>query len=293
MSSSRANRGATVSTVLGRRLGGELLRMREAAGLRQPHAAEALSASVAKVAKMERGLVPMRDPDIYALCRLYGQEDEAAIERLLRLAKADRDRRKAKGWWDQYPQLIEMAEYFALEEMATQLRTWQHSFVPGLLQTSDYARALAVGNHDWEDIEEIEPFVEARMTRQARLTGEQPLRLWAIVHEAVLRQLVGGRLVMRAQLEHLLSAGQLPHVRLQVLPYSVGAHPGMTSAFTIMSFADPGALDVVRTDTLAVKLWLESEADARHHDAAFDRIARLGLAPHDSVRLIEGIRKEL
>ncbi|MCZ7417110.1 MULTISPECIES: helix-turn-helix domain-containing protein [unclassified Streptomyces] len=289
----RENRGATVSTVLGRRLGGELLRMREACGLRQPQAAEALTSSIAKVAKLERGLVPVRDPDVRALCHLYDVQDEAVVERLLRLAKADRDRRKAKGWWDQYPQLAAMAEYFALEEMATQVRSWELAFVPGLLQTPDYARALAVGNHDWEDIEEVEPFVEARMTRQARLRGDQPLQLWAIVHEAVLRQRVGGTGVMRSQLAHLLETAELPHIRLQVLPYQAGAHPGMTSAFTLLSFAEPAALDVVRTDTLAVKLWLESEADAEHHSAVFDRIARLGLAQRDSIRLIDSIRKEM
>jgi len=293
MTGKRANRGATVSTVLGRRLGGELLRMREACGLRQPRAAEALTSSVAKIAKMERGLVPMRDPDIRALCHLYGVRDEAVIDRLLKLAKADRDRRKAKGWWDQYPQLEAMAEYFALEEMATQVRTWELSFVPGLLQTPDYARALAVGSHDWADIEEIEPFVEARMKRQARLTGQRPLQLWAIMHEAVLRQLVGGRSVMRAQLGRLLEMAELSHIRIQVLPYRAGAHPGMTSAFTVLSFEEAGALDVVRTDTLAVKLWLESEADAQHHSVVFDRIARLSLAQRDSSKLIDSIRKEM
>ncbi|MBN3931158.1 helix-turn-helix domain-containing protein [Streptomyces verrucosisporus] len=293
MTDRRANRGATVSTVLGRRLGGELLRMRETCGLRQPHAAEALTSSVAKVAKMERGLVPIRDPDVRALCHLYRVDDEAVVDRLLKLAKADRDRRKAKGWWDQYPQLEAMAEYFALEEMADQVRAWELSFVPGLLQTPDYARALAVGNHDWADIEEVEPFVEARMKRQDRLTGKRPLQLWAIMHEAVLHQLVGGRSVMRAQLGRLMEMAELPHVRVQVLPYRVGAHPGMTSAFTVLSFSEAGALDVVRTDTLAVKLWLESEADARHHSSVFDRIARLSLAQRDSSKLIDSVRKEM
>ncbi|MDK1472807.1 DUF5753 domain-containing protein [Streptomyces sp. 549] len=267
--------------------------MRESCGMRQPHAAAALTSSVAKVAKMERGMVPIRDPDVRALCHLYGMNDDSAIERLLHLAKADRDRRRAKGWWDQYPQLAAMSEYFALEEMATEARSWELAFIPGLLQTPDYARALAVGNHDWEDIDEVEPFVEARMTRQARLHDDQPLRLWAIMHEAVLRQLVGGPHVMRAQLSHLLEISGLPHIRVQVLPYQVGAHPGMTSAFTVLSFAQPGALDVVRADTLSVKLWLESEADAQHHSSVFDRIARLSLSQHDSGGLINSIRKEM
>lgn len=198
MAGNSPDRGRTVSTVLGRRLGGELLRLREGRSLRQSHAAEALTASVAKVAKIERGLVPIRDPDIRALCHLYGETDEVVVGRLLALAKADRERRKASGWWNQYPALQSMAEYVALEDIATGLRTWQLAIVPGLLQTPDYARALAVGNGSWEDPDEIEPFVESRMARQIRLTGDRPLELWALVQESVLRQLVGGRAVMRA-----------------------------------------------------------------------------------------------
>jgi transcriptional regulator with XRE-family HTH domain len=287
------NRGKTVTTVLGRRLGGELLRLREACSLRQAHAAEALSASVAKVAKIERGQVPMRDPDVRALCRLYGQHDEAVIGRLLALAKADRERRKARGWWNHYPQLEAMVEYVALEDIATNVRTWQIAIVPGLLQTPDYARALAVGNGHWEDPDEIEPFVESRMARQTRLDGQNPLELWAVVHEAALRQLVGGREVMREQLGHLLDMARRPNVKLQVLPFLAGAHPGMTSAFTIVSFAEPGALDVVHVDTASSAVWMESDTDAEHHNRLFDRITRLSLAQRNSVGLIDGILKEM
>ena len=287
------NRGKTITTVLGRRLGGELLRMREARDLRQTHAAEALTASVTKVAKIERGQVPLRDPDVRALCHLYGEKDEAVIGKLLALAKADRDRRKVQGWWNQYPQLKEQMEYVALEDIATELRTWQLSFVPGLLQTPDYVRALATGNGSWEDPTEIEPFVEARIARQARLTGERPLRLRAVLNEGVLRHLVGGRNVMRAQLDHLLRAAQLPNVRVQVVPFSAGAHPGMTSAFTVVSFGEPGALDLVQADTVSTKVWLESETDAAHHNEIFADVTRLGLAQQDSLSLISSIREEM
>ncbi|MFM9611610.1 helix-turn-helix domain-containing protein [Streptomyces niveiscabiei] len=281
------------STVLARKLGGELLRLREAAGLTQPQAAGALSATAAKVAKMERGWVPIREPDVRALCKLYGVEDEAVVERLLAIAKADRERRKAKGWWNQYPQLPTLVEYVALEDIATSMRTWELAIVPGLLQTPDYARALAVGNGVWEDPNAIEPFVESRLARQARLSGENPLELWAVVHEGALRQLVGGSAVMRAQLEHLLDIARQPNVKVQVLPYHAGAHPGMTSAFTIVSFAEQGALDVVHMDTTSSTLWLESDTDADQHGRLFDRIARVSLAQQNSVRLIEGMMKEM
>ncbi|WP_405479713.1 helix-turn-helix domain-containing protein [Streptomyces sp. NBC_00009] len=287
------DRGVSVSTVLARRLGGELLRMREARGLRQAHAAEALSASVAKIAKMERGLVPIRDPDIRALCHLYGETDEVVVGRLLTLARTDRERRKAHGWWNQYPQLPAMVEYVALEDIATSIRTCQLSFIPGLLQTPDYARAVAVGAGSWEDPSEIEPFVEARLARQARLRSERPLELWAVMHEGALRQLVGGRDVMREQLGHLLDLAHMDTVRVQVVPWLAGANPGMIGAFSIVSFADPGALDVVHMDVPSSTLWLESEEDAAQHGRIFDRIARVGLAERNALDLIEAIRKEM
>ncbi|MBV2356040.1 helix-turn-helix domain-containing protein [Streptomyces sp. J2-1] len=287
------NRGRTIATVLGRRLGGELLRMREQCGLRQTHAAEALTASVAKVAKIERGQVPLRDPDVRALCHLYGEQDEAVLGRLLALAKADRERRRAKGWWNQYPELRSLVEYVALEDIATGVRTWQGAFVPGLLQTPDYARALAVGNASWDDPEEIERFVEAKIARQARLSDGNPLNLWVLVGEAALHQLVGSRDVMRTQLAHLAAVTELPNVKLQLIPFSAGSHPGMTGAFSIVSFAEPGAMDVVYMDTTSSTLWLESEEDAARHNATFERISRAGRALRDSTALIERIRKEL
>lgn len=287
------DRGRTITTVLGRRLGGELLRMREAFDLRQAHAAEALTASVTKVAKIERGQVPLRDPDVRALCHLYGENDEAVISRLLALAKADRDRRKAKGWWNQYPQLSAMVEYVALEDIATSIRNWELSFIPGLLQTPDYARAVAVGAGSWEDPSEIEPFVEARLTRQARLQSQRPLALWAVIHEGALRQLIGGRAAMREQLGHLLDLADLDTVQVQVVPFLAGANPGMIGAFSIVSFAEPSALDVVHMDVPSSTLWLESEEDAARHGRIFDRIARVGLAERKALDLIDAIRKEM
>lgn len=114
----------------------------------------------------------------------------------------------------------------ALEDISTGIRTWQGAFVPGLLQTPDYARALAIGNADWDDPDDIERFVEAKIARQARLTDTNPLSLWAVVGEGALRQLVGGREVMRVQLAHLAEASRLPNVRLQVLPSSPVPIPG-------------------------------------------------------------------
>lgn len=292
MAGSRPDRGVAVSTVLGRKLGGELLRMREECGLKQPDAAAALSASVAKVAKIERGGVLIRDPDVLALCTLY-EADAHALDSLLSLAKADRERRKAEGWWNGYPELRSQVEYVALEDVATHVRAHQLTVLPGLFQTPDYARALAVGCGTWNDPDEIERFVEARVARQERLTSPDPIHVWAVISEATLYQEVGDRDVLKAQLEHLLALTRLANVKLQVLPFRAGAHAGMAGAFNIVSFAEPGAMDVVHLDTTSSSVWLESEKDSARHGVIFDRVARRALAQADSRSLIRRAIKEI
>ncbi|KUO22182.1 helix-turn-helix domain-containing protein [Streptomyces dysideae] len=287
--------GNRASTVLGRRLGGELLRLRDAAGKTQQQAAESINATGTKIVKMERGWVPMRDPDIRVLCEFYGLDDPKALAQLLDLARLDRERRKAKGWWQDSPHPGTLSEYIALEDAASRVRTWELSLIPGLFQTAEYARSLAVseGAGVWEDPNEIERLVEIRMRRQARLRDERPLEVYAIVWEAALRQLIGGPGIMRAQLEHLLKVAELPNVRLQVLPYRAGGHPCITGPFTIISFAESEAVDVVHADTIMSTVWAENAAESATYGAFFDRTARLSLAQRDSALLIDTIRQEI
>ncbi|MDX3455630.1 helix-turn-helix transcriptional regulator [Streptomyces sp. ME02-8801-2C] len=286
--------GNRASTVLGRKLGAELLRLRDAAGKTQQQAAESINATGTKIVKMERGWVPMRDPDIRVLCEFYGLEDPKSLARLLSLARLDRERRKAKGWWQDSPHPGTLSEYIALEDAANRVRTWELSLIPGLFQTSEYARALAVseGAGVWDDPDEIELLVEIRMRRQARLHDEHPLEVYAIVWEAALRQLIGGPDTMRAQLERLLEVAELPNVRLQILPYRAGGHPCIPGSFTIVSFAETEAVDVVHVDTIASTLWVENESECAAYSGFFDRTARLSLTQRDSALLIDTIRKE-
>ncbi|MFG2875334.1 helix-turn-helix domain-containing protein [Streptomyces sp. NPDC048337] len=279
-----------VSTVLARRLGGELLRLRDAAGLTQPQAAQVLSATAAKIAKMERGWVPFRDPDVVALCKLYGVTDEGVVHGLLSLAKLDRERRKAKGWWQQTPILGGLGEYIAMEEVATRIRTWQHALIPGLLQTPEYIRALGVTSN-WSHPDEIETLVTTRTKRQARLWGDEPMELHAVLWEAALRNQVGDSVVMRGQLDHLVQMARLPHVHVQVLPFGPGRHHGVKGSFNIISFADPGALDVGYAEAIGSTLWAEGPEASEAYSGEFNRLSRLSLAPHDSLLLIEAISK--
>jgi transcriptional regulator with XRE-family HTH domain len=285
--------GNRTSTVLGRKLGSELLLLRDAAGKTQRQAGDAINASNSKIVKMEQGWVPMRDPDIRALCAYYDVADRD-VTRLLDLARLDRERRRARGWWQHSPHPGTLSEYLALEDAASRVRTWQLSLVPGLFQTAEYARSLAVseGAGTWEDPDDIERLVEIRMRRQERLREERPLRVYAIVWEAALRQLIGGTDIMRAQLEHLLEVAKLSNVRLQVLPFRAGGHPCIPGSFSIISFAEAEAVDVVHADTIASTVWVEDAGESVTYSMFFERTARLSLAQRDSVLLIDAIRQE-
>ncbi|MFF2923446.1 helix-turn-helix domain-containing protein [Streptomyces celluloflavus] len=275
--------GNSTSTVLGRRLGRELTQLRTAAGMTQTQAAKTLTASTTKVAKMEGGWVPVRDPDIRALCQLYSVNDPAVVGGLLELARIDRDRRKAKGWWNEFPDLGDMQEYVTLENAATIIRAWHLTFMPGLLQTPDYIRALRPDDH----------FVASRVARQRRLVGEPPLSLHVVVYEAALRSLVGNATVMRGQLEHLASMAQRPNITVQVLPFSAGSRQGMDCAFNIISFGEPGAMDVVYMEVPFSRLWVEGGKRAAQHDELFERIAQQALSERESHAFITSLSQEM
>ncbi|MEV6727471.1 MULTISPECIES: helix-turn-helix transcriptional regulator [unclassified Streptomyces] len=289
----REGQGNRVSTVLGRRLGGELNRLRTAAGKTQLQAAQEISATATKIVKMESGWVPMRDPDIRVLCEFYGVSDAQFTTGLLDLARLDRERRKAKGWWQHSPDAGSMAEYIAMEDVATRVRTWQLSLIPGLLQTADYTRALAVSDEFWQEPDDIERIVAVRVKRQHRLRSEVPLQVHAVVWEGALRQEVGGTHVMRAQLAHLLELAELPNVHVQVLPYRAGGHPCIGGTFNVVSFAEAEAMDVVHVDVIGSTVWVESREQSAVYSRYFDRTARMSLAPRDSIDLIDSIHKGL
>ena len=286
-------RGNRASTVLGRRLGGELQRLRLAAGLTQQQAAQYLSATATKVVKMESGWVPIRDPDIRALLQLYGAEDAKVLSGLLDLAKTDRERRKVKGWWNDQPNAATQGEYVAMEDAATRIRQWQVALIPGLFQTAEYTRAMGVADTFWDDIDRIEEVVKGRAKRQQRLYGEQPLRMHAVIWEAALRQLMGGAQVMAHQLEHLCRLAELPNIHIQVVPFRVGGHGGGGGPFNILSFGEDDAVDVVHMDTPRSDIWVEHAEESAAFVQIFDQLARRGLSPHDSLQFMETLAKEI
>jgi transcriptional regulator with XRE-family HTH domain len=209
-------------------VGAKLRRLRTDLGLSREEAAEAIRASEWKIHRLENGQVGFKERDLVDLLARYQVADPDDVEELLAMAREA----NAPGWWQRYTDVLPQwfRAYVDLESAATLIRTYEGQLVPGLLQTDDYMRAVIHGAHLDESVEEVGRRVRLRMARQTLLTREHAPRLWAVVDEAALRRPVGGREVMRGQVERLLDAAKLPNVTLQVLPFGAGAHPAMLGA---------------------------------------------------------------
>jgi transcriptional regulator with XRE-family HTH domain len=235
-------------------LGGHLRRLREKTGLTTEQAAEAIRGSHSKISRMEHGRVSFKERDIADLLTLYGVTGQTERTGLLALAREA----NTPGWWQGYSDILPhwLEPYFGLEAAASFIRTYELQFIPGLLQTEDYARAvIRLGNAGNE--EEVARRTEARLSRQEILNREEPPRNWAVIDEAALRRPIGGRAVMREQLRHLIEMSGHPAVTLQILPFGAGGHPALGGPFTILRFAEPDLRDVVYIEQLTSALYLD------------------------------------
>ncbi len=250
--------GPTVQRLV---LGGHLRRLREEAGMTTERAAAAIRGSHSKISRMEHGRVGFKERDIADLLTLYGVGTGDEREALLGLAREA----NTPGWWQGYTDILPhwVEPYFGLEAAASFIREYELQFVPGLLQTEMYARAvIRLGNCPTE--EEVVRRADARVARQEILRRETPPRLWAVMDEGALRRVIGGRDVMREQLRHLIDMCDHPAVTLQVLPFSAGAHRAMGGPFTILRYTEPDLRDVVYIEQLTSALYLDkpSEVDS-------------------------------
>jgi transcriptional regulator with XRE-family HTH domain len=239
-------------------LGGHLRRLREDAHITTEQAAGAIRGSHSKISRMEHGRVGFKDRDIADLLTLYGVTSGDEREALLKLAREA----NTPGWWQGYSDILPhwVEPYFGLEAAATIIRSYEVQFVPGLLQTGGYARALIrMGNAPTE--EDVLRRAEARMSRQDILTRETPPKVWAVMDEGALRRPIGGEAVMREQLKHLIDMCDHPAVTVQVLPFSVASHPAMGGPFTILRFSEPDLRDVVYIEQLTSALYLDKAAE--------------------------------
>ena len=277
--------GPTVLRIL---LGAELRKLREAAGLTLAEAAKAIGGSDSKISRMELGRSGFKERDVAVLLSRYGVTDEEECDQLLSLAR----RANQPGWWHSYSDLLPawFQSYIGLEQAAERIRTYESQFVPGLLQTPEYAQAvLALG--DFPD-EEMERRLALRIARQRRFR-EGHLRLWAILDEAVLRRPVGGRQVLRGQLESLLATAKLPNLALQITRFEASWRHASSGGFSILRFSDAQLPDVVYVELLGGALYLDKTEDVDRYVLAMDRLSVISTSPAESVQLLNEALSDL
>lgn len=212
-------------------LGKELRRLREAAGISRERAAGAVDRNPTSITHYESGHAAPSKPILLVLLEIYGADAET-IQTLEELRQGASQR----GWWSTARLPTWLAAYVGLEADATELRTWATGLIPGLLQTECYARELHRLSPHLTPPADVERRVKARMQRQARLTGPDPLTFQAILDEAALRRCAGQRNIAASQLRHLIDTAQLPNVDLRVLPFGSGLHSTMHGSFTLLTF---------------------------------------------------------
>ncbi|WP_046470683.1 helix-turn-helix domain-containing protein [Allosalinactinospora lopnorensis] len=280
------------STVLRILLGTQLRRFRTAKGLLREEAGYAIKASPAKISRMEEGYLHFRVGEVSDLLSLYGVEDPQERATLLALV----DCANVPGWWQKYEDLLPswFDVYIGLEESASIIRTYELQFVPGLLQTEDYARAVIQLSHAAiAPTAEIDRRVSMRMRRQRRLTGPEPLRFWAVVDEAALRRPYGPPKVMRAQIAHLIEMAALPNVTLQVIPFACGGHAAAGGPFSILRFASPQLPDVVYLEQLDSALYFDVCEETHRYMEVMGRLSIQAPPPSETPALLAVLHDEI
>jgi transcriptional regulator with XRE-family HTH domain len=271
------------SLVRRRQLARTLRELRVHAGLTIEAAAPKLDVSPSKLSRIENAHQGVDVHIVRSMLDLFDVGGDRWTE-LLDLTRAA----GAKGWWRAYG--LDDQGYVPLESEATTVRDYTVTYVPGLLQTADYARALFGTSLLTRSQAILERDVTVRMIRQERLTSaEHPLQLFAVIDEAVLHRALGGRSVMRAQLAHLVESADLDTVTLQILPTSVADHPAFDGTFCVLSFDGLGEPDMGYIEHLMGSVHVEKEEHVARARLVFDRLRSVALSPAESVALIERV----
>jgi transcriptional regulator with XRE-family HTH domain len=273
-------------TVLRMLLGSQLRELREAAGVSPDRAGYEIRGSRSKISRLEHGRVGFKQRDVEDLLTLYGVTDAERRDYMVLLAQQSNN----QGWWAKYDDVLPdwFETYVGLEQATSLIRTYELQFVPGLLQTEDYARAVTMLGHRSAPAEEIERRVSLRLKRQQLLAGPQP-RVWAVIDESALRRPLGGRDVMRAQLRHLLEVAELPQVTLQLMPFELGGHSAAGGSFAILRFAEPDLPDIVYIEQLTGALYLDRREEIDHYREVMNSLSAEAETPADSARLLRRI----
>lgn len=279
------------STVLRIVLGAQLRRLREGRGITLEQAGNAIRASHSKVSRMEHGRVGFRIRDVGDLLTLYGVTAESEREPLLSLV----GKANLAGWWHNYNDVLPswFETYVGLEESATGIRNYEVQFVPGLLQSEGYARAVVRLGFPSASAGELDRRVRLRMARQRLLRDSPAPHLWAVLDEAVLRRPLGGPQVMCEQIDHILESLELPNVTVQIVPFSVGGHAAAGGPFSILRFAQPDLPDVVYLEQLTSAVYLEKRDDVDSYLEVMERLCIEAEPVTRTREILLGMREEL
>jgi|SRR5215469_8162542 len=274
-----------------RRLAAELRRLREVARLTCDEVAAQLECSASKISRIETGRVLVSPRDVRDLLAIYGVPEEQR-DRLIQLARESRQ----KGWWQGYGDDVEphLATYLGMESDASEIRQYVVARIPTLLQTEDYARAVVTGGRAGAGQYPGPPnrMIEMMMERQRQAAARTP-KVWVVLDEAALRRQVGGREVMRQQIEHLLELSCTPTTFLQLIPFSSGAHVTLDLPFVILGFPDPADPDIAAIGYATGVLWIEDMAEVDRYNEFFHHLQAAALSLDDSAALMTSVLKDL
>jgi transcriptional regulator with XRE-family HTH domain len=251
-------------------LGERLRKLREAQYISRQEAGEAIKASDVAIAQLERGRCGFHERDVTDLLTIYGITDETEHATLQALAAQT----NAPGWWHAYQDLVPdwFHTYLGLEQAAGVIRGYEVQFVPGLLQTPEYARAVIALGHARASENELRRRVELRMLRQRILHSRRPPHLWAVIDEAALRRPVGGTETMRGQLEHLIAACELPHVTVHIMPFAAGGHAAAGGPVTLVRLQERELPDVVYLEQLMGATYPAERDEVEYYRHVIDRL---------------------
>jgi transcriptional regulator with XRE-family HTH domain len=271
-------------TVQRRRLRMELRRARDAAGFRQTDVAKAMEWSPSKIIRIERGDVSVSINDLRALLDHYGVSDKERVDELLDIARSAR----GASFYDQFSDLLKpgFASYLAYEGSASVIRQYDPVWVPGLLQTEEYARGLfeGISKADWEKADRLWAI---RQHRQEVHERDNPPEIQFVLDEAALRRQVGRENTMRHQLQRIKEHAAEAHITIRIMPFARGAHPGMEGNFIVLEFADPNLDALIHLEHLdQITVRDDAELIAAYLDK-FEQIQDMALSPKESSEFLD------
>ncbi|MEU6785288.1 helix-turn-helix transcriptional regulator [Nonomuraea angiospora] len=287
MTQNQPGSGPTALRIL---LGSQLRKLREAKNVTREEAGHLIRGSESKISRMELGRVGFKERDVADLLTLYGVVDKQARSAVLDLVATANE----PGWWHRFNDVLPtwFQAYVGLEEAAARIRTYEVQFVPGLLQTKEYARAVVTAGSAGIGAEEISRRVDLRLERQRMFDRPDGPVFWAVIDEAALRRPIGGVEVMRAQIEHLIDLMRQAKITIQIMPFSFGGHSAEGGAFSVLRFPDTDLPDVVYVEQLASALYLDKREDVDRYTEVMERLCAVSTTPDETVELLRTIADE-